>query len=70
MNKSPSKMIEVVAGPNGSGKTTFARAYLSDVKDTSTYLNPDVIATGMSPHRAEGVSIQAGRILLTEIKLD
>lgn len=62
------KLIEVVAGPNGSGKSTFARAFLTETRKRSTYLNPDLIATGLSPQHAERESFQAGRLLLTEIK--
>ena len=66
MRKSNRKVIEIVAGPNGSGKTTFANVYL--LKDRSVYLNPDLIASGISPREFEKASFHAGRILITEIK--
>ncbi len=65
---SSSKKIEIVAGPNGSGKTTFAETYLVKQKITSVYLNPDLIASGISPIGTEKASIQAGRVLISEVK--
>lgn len=38
------KIIEIVAGPNGSGKTTFAESYFEKTEGESVFLNPDVIA--------------------------
>jgi len=60
--------IEIVAGPNGSGKTTFAESYLQNKRHTAIYLNPDLIALGISPSPSEKTSIQAGRLLITEVK--
>lgn len=64
--KSP--LIEIVAGPNGSGKSTFAESYLVRARKSSTYLNPDLIASGFSPIGVEQASFQAGRILIQEVK--
>jgi predicted ABC-type ATPase len=63
-----SKTIEIVAGPNGSGKTTFAKAYLHGKQGRSVYLNPDLIASGIAPLDFEKASFQAGRVLIEEIK--
>jgi predicted ABC-type ATPase len=62
------KTIEIVAGPNGSGKTTFAKAYLQGRQGRAIYLNPDIIASGIAPLDFEKASFQAGRVLLGEIK--
>lgn len=62
------KIIEIVAGPNGSGKTTFANVYLLGKHARSTYLNPDLIASGISPLDFERASFHAGRVLIEEVK--
>src|SRR5690606_31452137 len=43
----------VIAGPNGSGKTTFARDFLPDVAGVSNFINADLIAAGLSPFAPE-----------------
>jgi predicted ABC-type ATPase len=65
---SAKKLIQIVAGPNGGGKTTFANAYLLENRSKSVYLNPDRIAAGISPFEFEKASFQAGRVLIGEIK--
>lgn len=62
------KTIEIVAGPNGSGKTTFAKVYLHGKQGRSVYLNPDLIASGIAPLDFEKASFHAGRVLIEEIK--
>jgi predicted ABC-type ATPase len=66
-NKSQ-KIIEVVAGPNGSGKTTFAESFFLRTKANAVFLNPDLIASGIAPLDFEKASFQAGRVLITEVK--
>ena len=71
MEKSKSsfpKTIEIVAGPNGSGKTTFASVYLLGKESRTTYLNPDRIAAGIAPLDFERASFHAGRVLIGEVK--
>jgi predicted ABC-type ATPase len=60
--------LEIVAGPNGSGKTTFAQSYLVRTLKRTNYLNPDIIASGVSPSYASDAAFQAGRIFLSELK--
>jgi predicted ABC-type ATPase len=62
------KTIEIVAGPNGSGKTTFSSVYLLGKLGRSVYLNPDLIASGISPTDFEKASFHAGRVLIEEVK--
>jgi len=62
------KVIEIVAGPNGSGKTTFAESLFLRTKKTAVFLNPDLIASGIAPLDFEKASFQAGRILISEVK--
>lgn len=63
-----SKIIQIVAGPNGSGKTTFAETYINNSNSNISFLNPDLIASGLGPNNFEKASFQAGRVLLSEIK--
>jgi hypothetical protein len=39
----------IIAGPNGSGKTTFARNYLRSIAGLIHFINADLIAGGISP---------------------
>jgi predicted ABC-type ATPase len=57
----------IIAGPNGSGKTTFARDYLPTIAGLIHFINADLIATGMSPLRPELGAIAAGRLVLREL---
>lgn len=64
-----SKNVIVVAGPNGSGKTTFAREYLRD-SGISEYISADAIAERLvsRPEDMDTVKIQAGRLFIQEIQ--
>lgn len=62
------KKIEIVAGPNGSGKTTFAESFFINTQENSVFLNPDLIASGIAPLDFERASFHAGRVLISEIK--
>jgi predicted ABC-type ATPase len=57
----------IIAGPNGSGKTTFAREYLLKDANVINFINSDLIAGGLSPLRPELVALAAGRVFLQEI---
>jgi predicted ABC-type ATPase len=69
MNKpgllSPSCII--IAGPNGAGKTTFAREFLAKEAGVVHFVNPDLIASGLSPLRPELAAFAAGRLFLREV---
>lgn len=57
----------VIAGPNGSGKTTFAREYLPGIARVVHFVNADLIAGGLSPLKPELAAIAAARMVLREI---
>ena len=57
----------IIAGPNGAGKTTFAREFLSKEVGVIHFVNPDLIASGLSPLRPELAAIAAARIFLREL---
>lgn len=60
--------VYVIAGPNGSGKTTFAKEYLPKFAKCLEFLNADLIAAGLSPFAPERENVRAGRILLIRIR--
>lgn len=59
--------LYVIAGPNGSGKTTFAEQFLPNYADCFEFINADMIAKGLSPFIPSKVAIKAGKILLDQI---
>lgn len=60
--------VIIIAGPNGSGKTTAAPALLGNTLEVSAFVNADTIAAGLCAFRPEAVAIQAGRVMLKRIK--
>ncbi len=62
------RRIIILAGPNGVGKTTFAREYLVKEAHCPDFVNVDLIAAGLSPFDPDRASIRAGRIMLSEIE--
>lgn len=62
-----SKKIIIISGPNGSGKSTFADAFFG-MQEELVYINPDLIARGLSPSIDDDVFFQAGRIMLKTVK--
>lgn len=58
-----------MAGPNGSGKTTFASEYLRD-SGVFEYISADAIAERLvsRPEEMDSVKIQAGRLFIKEIQ--
>ncbi len=64
----PSKKILIIAGPNGAGKTTFATEFLLNEADCPTFVNADMIASGLNPFQPERSAVQAGRLMLDMIE--
>jgi predicted ABC-type ATPase len=60
-----SRSAIVVAGPNGSGKTTFVEELLREHK--FEYLSADVIAESLSTGSIEGVRLRAGRLFFEQV---
>jgi len=59
--------LYVIAGANGSGKTTFARVFLPKYAKCKRFVNPDLIAQGLSPFAPEHAALRAGRLVLEQI---
>ena len=57
--------LYIIAGPNGVGKTTFARTFLPKYADCKSFINADLIAQGMSPFSPEAAAVRAGRLMLS-----
>lgn len=66
MGKQP--QVYIIAGPNGSGKTTFASKFLPKYADCPSFINADTIARGLSGFSPDAVALRAGRILLEQIE--
>jgi len=62
------KKCFIIAGPNGAGKTTFAMDLLPEEVNCKNYINADLIAQGLSPFEPELAAVQAGKLMLFEIK--
>ena len=62
-----SPVCHVVAGPNGAGKSTFALRYLPEFAGSIEYVNPDLMAQGLSPTDMSLAALKAGKLTLTRI---
>ncbi|MEQ1902701.1 MAG: zeta toxin family protein [Pirellulaceae bacterium] len=65
---SRTRRIIIIAGPNGAGKTTFAKAFLPHEGECVNFINADLIAAGLSPFKPETAAVQAGRLMLAEMR--
>jgi len=64
MNTAKEKQVIIIAGANGSGKTTFAKKYLETVEEKYEFLNADEFAKQMSPEDPSKARIAAGKKLI------
>jgi predicted ABC-type ATPase len=58
----------IIAGSNGAGKTTFATEFLPHYADCPNFINPDLIARGLSPFDPDIALARAGRLVLESIE--
>lgn len=66
MKKQPH--VYIIAGSNGSGKTTFALEYIPKYAGQVDFINADLIARGLSPLDADKMAFRASRIFLDRIR--
>ena len=59
--------VYIIAGPNGSGKTTFATQFLPNYVHCTNFINADLIAKGLSPFDPALAAIKAGKLVLKQI---
>lgn len=59
--------IYIIAGPNGAGKTTAAKIIFPETLGITEFVNADEIARGLSPFNWDGVTFEAGRIMIKRI---
>jgi len=61
------KKCYILGGPNGSGKTTFAKEFLPFEAECLNFINADLIAQGLSPFQPDKMAIEAGRLMIHRI---
>ena len=59
------RLLTVIGGPNGSGKTTWASGYLAE--NSALYLSADAIAAELSPAAPEAARVAAGRRFIVDL---
>jgi predicted ABC-type ATPase len=62
------KNVYIIAGPNGSGKTTFASTFLPEYAKCQNFVNADLIAQGLAPFSPRAAAMKAGRLVLEQIR--
>ena len=62
-----SKILYIIAGCNGAGKTTASFTILPEIWHCQEFVNADEIARGLSPLNPNSMAIPAGRIMLQRI---
>ena len=62
------KRIFIIAGPNGSGKTTTALSLLPDLINIYEFINADEIARGLAPLHPESMALTASKLMITRLR--
>ena len=60
--------VVVIAGPNGSGKTSLAPSLLRGALGVDEFVNTDAIALGLSAFRPERATLAAGKVMLRRLR--
>src|SRR4051812_41459535 len=60
--------VVVLAGANGSGKTTSSRMVLAETLKVMPFVNADVIAQGLSGFDPANAAVEASRIMLERLR--
>lgn len=63
-----SKKILMVAGPNGSGKTTMVLELIAKGPTLYEFINADEIAKGLAPLHPEQVALAASKLMIQRFK--
>jgi predicted ABC-type ATPase len=61
------KSVYIIAGPNGSGRTTFAKQFLPEYAKCDNFVNADLIAQGLAPFSPQAAALKAGKLVLQQI---
>lgn len=62
------KQIFMIAGPNGSGKTTSAQSILSQQTKIYEFINADEIARGLAPLHPESMNLTASKLMVNRLR--
>mgnify|MGYP001564161018 CR=1 FL=1 len=60
--------VVIIAGPNGAGKSTTSARIVQGQFGLDTYVNADVIASGLSGFAPQTAELEAARIMLTRLR--
>lgn len=60
--------VVLLGGPNGAGKTTSAPELIQGELQVVEFVNADSIAHGLSAFAPETVSLEAGRLMLAQLR--
>ena len=58
----------MIAGPNGSGKTTTAQSILSEYLHIYEFINADEIAKGLAPLHPASMNLTASKLMITRLR--
>lgn len=58
----------MIAGPNGSGKTTIAQELITNSSVFYEFINADEIAKGLAPLHSESMALAASKLMVNRLK--